>query len=46
MTYYTAKEIAAKTGLQSRHVWADVKARGIKPEKAHGVLAGTCSVTR
>lgn len=40
-TYYTAKDIAELTGLQTKHVWRDVKCRVLSPGKARGFLVLT-----
>lgn len=37
----TAKDIAEITGLQPRHIWADVRRRGIEPRKVHGTFVLT-----
>ena len=37
----TAKHIAEITGLKPRHVWADVRRRGIEPRKVHGTFVLT-----
>ena len=34
---YTGKEIAELVGLQARHIWYEVRRRGIEPQKGHGV---------
>ena len=38
---YTGKQLSKITGIDPRHVWHDVRSRGIQPEKPHGIYVLT-----